>query len=67
MPLPLTVPLEVALPVAPEEYCELLEALGEVLLAPFVPDILLVLLPVACVPEADGVVDDEVLLPVVCA
>ncbi len=65
--MPLTEPLEVALPVAPDEYCELLEAAGAVLLAPFVPDILLVLLPVECVPDAAGGVDDEVLLPVVCA
>ena len=63
----LTLPLEVVLPVAPEEYCEVPAALRDVLLAPFVPAILLVVLPVAWVPEVEGVVADEVLLPVLCA
>ena len=51
---------ELVLPIVPA-------ASREVLLAPFVPVILLVDLPVEWVPEAVGGVLDDVLLPVVCA
>ena len=59
VPVPLTVPLVEALPAAFE--C----VPREVLVAPLVPD---ALLPVVdFVLDADGVVADEVLLPVDCA
>jgi len=51
---------EVVLPV-PDEYCDWPLVLRDVLLAPLVPLILLVLLPVECVPDAVGAVLDEVL------